>query len=173
MRYIGPMYEVLVYVYENYWGGGACPDRHQLGRRLSSAGFEREDIQHALAWLDGLHHAAQGIHITPDQAPPATEHAALTAWPASPGSLRLYSPHEMAHLGPQGIACLHFLESAGALPAELREVVIDRALAVPEPPLSLDDLKIIVMMVYWRFDADPGVLVLDELCDDTARRLAH
>ena len=164
------MYEVLVYVYENYWGGEHCPDRAQLGRRLISAGFERDEIQQALRWLDGLDCAAQGaepLATTDEAAPPGPQ-----VHPASPDSLRVYSPQELDHLGPQGIACIHFLEGAGALSPELREVVIDRALAVPGP-LEPDDLRIIIMMVYWRFDADPDVLVLDELCDDTTRRIAH
>ncbi len=165
------MYEVLVFVYEHYWGGSTCPDREQLGRRLHSAGFGRADIQQALAWLDGLDNAAQGIHV------PASEMAdagpVAPFWAASAHSRRVYSPRELDQLGAAGIACIHFLESAGALSAELREVVIDRALAAPGSPLGLDDLKIIIMMVYWRLGADPDVLVLDELCDDVERRVAH
>ena len=34
------MFEVLVYVYENYWRGDACPELEQLGRRLSAHGFQ-------------------------------------------------------------------------------------------------------------------------------------
>ncbi|QTD45620.1 DUF494 family protein [Ottowia testudinis] len=164
------MYQVLVYVYENYGGGAETPDRHRLGMRLSSAGFERDEIQQALHWLDGLDSAAHAICIAPKHDVP---HAAAPVWAASPDSLRIYSPLEMAHLGREGIACLKFLEDAGALSAELREVVIDRALAASESPIDLEDLKIIIMMVYWRVDANPGLLVLDELSDDTRHRIAH
>ena len=31
------MFEVLVFVYENYWRGDACPELQQLGRKLSAA----------------------------------------------------------------------------------------------------------------------------------------
>ena len=161
------MYEVLVFVYENYGGGDACPDRQQLGRRLSSAGFERGDILQALQWLDGLDCAADGICVpTEPDAPPAS-------WPAAPDSLRVYSPREMDRLGAEGISCLMFLEEAGALSAALRELVIERALAASDEPLTLEDLKIIVMMVYWRMGASPDALVLDELCDDMGHRVAH
>ena len=88
-------------------------------------------------------------------------------------SQRIYTDRELAHLGRDGLSCLHFLEQAGALPLELRELVIDRALAVSESPLELDELKVIVMMVYWRTGANPDVLVLDELCDNPGQRLAH
>ena len=87
--------------------------------------------------------------------------------------LRLFhGPDSLAHLGREGIACIHFLESAGALAPELREVVIDRALAMPEP-LHPDDLSVIIMMVYWRLDAETNLLVLDELCDDRTHRVPH
>jgi Smg protein len=38
--------------------------------------------------------------------------------------------------------------------------------------MSLDDLKIIVLMVYWSVGLEPDALVLDELCDDDSR-IAH
>ena len=38
---------------------------------------------------------------------------------------------------------------------------------------DLDDLKIIVLMVYWSFGEEPDALVLDELCDDTEQRRGH
>ena len=46
------MFDVLVYLYENYWRPDACPAHDQLTRKLSSVGFEPEEIQEALAWLD-------------------------------------------------------------------------------------------------------------------------
>ena len=51
--------------------------------------------------------------------------------------------------------------------------VIDRAMAAPGAPVSLDDLKIIILMVYWSFGQEPDPLVLDELCDDSTDRIAH
>ena len=59
------------------------------------------------------------------------------------------------------------------LPPALREIVVDRAMATAGDLVSLDELKIIVLMVYWRFSIEPDALVLDELCDDSEGRLAH
>jgi Smg protein len=55
----------------------------------------------------------------------------------------------------------------------MRELVIDRAMAAPGAPLSLEDLKIIILMVYWSFGEEPDALILDELCDDVQDRIAH
>ena len=171
------MFEVLVYVYENYWQGDACPELQRLGRKLTAAGFDAEEIQEALVWLDGLNIAAQVTQIAlPAKAPaclaePAPPLSGIQ--PQSADSLRVYSVAEQVHLGAQSLGFVSFLESSGVLPPHMREIVIDRAMAAPGDPVTLDDLKIIVLMVYWSFGEEPDALVLDELCDDTEFRLAH
>jgi Smg protein len=167
------MFEVLVFVYENYWRGDACPELPQLGRKLSAAGFERDEIQQALAWLDGLNLAARGARLTDTPALPAATHPSTPLPQASAASLRVYSVAEQDHLGAECLGFVCFLESAGVLPPAMREIVLDRAMAAPGDPVSLDDLKIIILMVYWSFGAEPDALVLDELCDDRAGRTAH
>ena len=158
------MFDVLVFVYENYWRGDACPELQQLGRKLSAQGFEPEEIQQALAWLDGLNFAAQSVQQVPE---------ASVATAPSPLSMRVYSVAEQDHLGAQCLGFVSFLESAGVLPPAMREIVLDRAMAAPGDPVSLDDLKIIVLMVYWSVGREPDALVLDELCDDATDRLPH
>lgn len=173
------MFEVLVFVYENYWRGDACPELEQLGRKLSAHGFEPDEIHDALVWLDGLNFAAQSIRLAP---PDASAPAALHGQPVSdtcspnrqsPHSLRVYSVAEQDRLGAQCLGFISFLESAGVLPAAMREIVVDRAMAASSDPVSLDELKIIVLMVYWSFGEEPDALVLDELCDDSLGRLPH
>ena len=171
------MFEVLVYVYENYWQGDACPELQKLGRKLTAAGFDAEEIQAALVWLEGLNTAAQGTQISL-AAKPSSGLADPVAAPAliqpqSANSLRIYSVAEQTHLGAQSLGFINFLESSGVLPPHMREIVIDRAMAAPGDPVTLDDLKIIVLMVYWSFGEEPDALILDELCDDTEFRLAH
>ena len=53
------MFDVLVYLYENYWRPDACPEPQQLRRKLSAVGFESEEIQEALRWLEGLASSAE------------------------------------------------------------------------------------------------------------------
>ena len=162
------MFDVLVFVYENYWRGDACPEREQLGRKLSAHGFEADEIDEALQWLDGLNLAAQGTQLEPRQAAEPDRAAAQ-----SRDSLRIYSVAEQDRLGAECLGFLSFLESSGVLPPSMREIVVDRAMAAPGGPVSLDDLKIIILMVYWSFGEEPDSLVLDELCDDAQGRVAH
>jgi len=165
LGYIGAMFEVLVFVYENYWRGDACPDAQQLQRKLNAHGFPPEEVHQALTWLDGLTIAAQ---FTQEAADPGAAPLGQSSH-----SLRIYSVTEQDHLGAECLGFISFLESAGVLPAPMREIVVDRAMAAPGDPVSLDELKIIILMVYWSFGEQPDALVLDELCDDTQGRLAH
>ncbi len=150
------MFDVLVYLYENYWRPDACPDHQQLSRKLSAVGFERDEIQDALRWLDGLANSAE---------------ASVAA--QSGLSLRVYSDAERELLGDDSISFICFLESAGVLPPAMREMVIDRASAIGEGPIALDDLKVIVLMVFWSLGEEPDALILDELFVDPEDRLIH
>ena len=158
------MFDVLVFVYEHYWRGDVCPELQQLERRLSAHGFDPEQIHEALTWLDGLNFAAQSA---------AEDESAATAIAASSTSLRVYSPSEQEHLGAECLGFIAFLADSGVLPPTMREIVMDRAMAAPGQPVALDDLKIIVLMVYWSFGQQPDALVLDELCDSPETRVAH
>lgn len=165
------MFEVLVYVYENYWRGDACPELPQLERKLSAIGFDADEIRAALLWLDGLNLAAQSTLCLDGPAVP--DHDNTLSVSQSPGSMRVYSVAEQNHLGADCLGFVSFLESAGVLPPSMREVVLDRAMAVAGEQVALDDLKIIILMVYWSFGEEPDALVLDVLYDDSAERLAH
>ncbi|TAH13583.1 MAG: DUF494 domain-containing protein [Curvibacter sp.] len=169
------MFEVLAFVYENYSAVEGCPEPLHLQRKLSAVGFEADEIEDALVWLQGLNRAA--LRVPPKSASeveavvsPVTE-----SWLRQPlaTSVRIYPLYEQIHLGPQCLGFIRFLESVKVLPAHLREVVIDRAMAAPGGPVELDDLKLIILMVFWGFGLEPDALILDELCDDVTERVAH
>lgn len=164
------MFQVLVYVYENYWHGDAFPELPQLERKLNAIGFEADEVQAALTWLDGLNLAAKNtLEITAH----AADRADVPTGISASTSMRVYSVEEQDRLGAACLGFVAFLESAGVLPPALREIVIDRAMAVTDDPMTLEGFKIIVLMVYWSCDEEPGALVLDELYDDGNARLPH
>jgi Smg protein len=150
------MFDVLVYLYENYWRPDACPSHQQLSRKLSAVGFESDEIQDALKWLDGLASSAESC---------IGEQGAQ--------SLRVYSEAERELLGEESIGFISFLESAGVLPPTMREMVLDRVTAIGNGPIELDDLKIIVLMVFWSLGEEPDALILDELFVAPEERLIH
>jgi Smg protein len=150
------MFEVLVYLYENYWRPDACPGHDQLSRKLVAVGFESDEIEEALSWLDGLASSAQSYQGHADSR-----------------SLRVYAAAEQEHLGEESVGFISFLESAGVLPPPMREMVLERAMAIPGGPIDLEDLKVIVLMVFWSLGEEPDALILDELFVDVEDRLIH
>ncbi len=152
------MFDVLVYLYENYGAFTACPDADALTRKLAAAGFDDEEISAALAWLQGL------ARVTRESVAVADEGA---------GAFRVYAGFETDRLGNEAVAFLRFLESAGQLLPAQREIVIERALAIDETPVPLAKLKVIVLMVLWSQEASVDALWLEELLDDGEARLLH
>src|SRR5512133_2019760 len=112
------MFEVLVFVYENYWHGASCPEPTDLQQKLSAVGFDTEEIEDALTWLHDLSLTAREQPAPTAQAstgdnsklPEKTEAVAQ-----SPHSLRVYTTAEQQHLGVSCLGFVSFLESAGAL----------------------------------------------------------
>ena len=87
--------------------------------------------------------------------------------------MRVYAQQEQDHLGASAIGFITFLESSGALPAALREIVIDRAMATPVAPVTLEKIKIIALMVLWSQEAEVDHLILEELLREDGDRLLH
>lgn len=160
------MFEVLVYLYENYaFAVGKhdqWPDADALTRKLSAVGFDADEISEALEWLQGLARVSQD---------------AVSVRDARGESFRSYASFEGERLGHEAIAFLSFLEGEGQLCAAQREIVIERALAMARTdddwPVPLTKLKLIVLMVLWSQQADVDVLLLEELLDDGDDRLLH
>lgn len=155
------MIDVLVYVYENYWDMQACPQPHQLQQRLSSVGFESDEIEGALQWL-------QALRQTADPAQPDDPAASSTT-----PSMRLFVEDEQERLGAQGLGLVRSLESEGVLPPELRERVMDHAMASGQGPMELDELKIMVLMACWGCGVTPDRRLLAALGQDPLRRPVH
>jgi Smg protein len=143
------MFEVLVYLFENYFEADIHPDQHTLAKELSAAGFEDADINGAFDWFDALEAMSQQANI------------------ASSGVLRIYSEIETKKISSDSLGFLMFLEQAGVLNPAQRELVIDRAMALPEA-ISLEETKWIVLMALWnQGKAGDYLFVEDALFSDT------
>ncbi|HJV87343.1 MAG TPA: DUF494 domain-containing protein [Noviherbaspirillum sp.] len=157
------MFDVLVYLYETYYRPDACPDADVLVKKLSAVGFEEDEISQALGWLTDL---AESASEYCDRSPLQT---------AFPFGIRIYAQRELDVLGTEAVGFLQFLESAKIIDPMQREIIIERALAVSETEVSLDKIKVIVLMVLWSQGKEPDALIFDELFsdDDDEPRLLH
>lgn len=149
------MYEILVYLFENCHQADVAHDRDRVAKKLSAAGFEDSDISEALHWLAGVR-------------APQPEFSKL---PDSRATFRAFAPRELAKLNSQCRGFLLTLENSGMLGPQTREVVIDRALAASGDSLTLDQLKLIVLMVLWNQQTPTSQLLAEDLFSSASARL--
>jgi Smg protein len=152
------MFEILVYLVENYFHSGNYPDSETLSRRLSAAGFEDEEISAALDWLDGLESSGQSN---------ACERFAHSA------GLRVYTEQELAKTTAETRGFLLFLQNAGILNAPQRELIIERIAALDEPGIPLERVKLIVLLVLWNQRQPLDPLLVEELLAAAEERRPH
>jgi Smg protein len=150
------MYDILVFLFENCQQAELAYDSDRVAKKLSAAGFEDSDISEALHWLDGVLRAPQGVR---------------EALPDMRSSFRAYAPRELAKLDAACRGFLLTLEQSGILSANTRELVIDRALAAAGDTLSLEQLKLVVLMVVWNQQMPTSRLLAEDLFSAPQARL--
>jgi Smg protein len=152
------MYDVLVYLFENCQQAELSDDRERVARKLSAAGFEDSDISEALHWLAGVSRTPRGTHVP---------------LPDVRSSFRAFAPRELAKLDAECRGFLITLEQSGILTPQTREIVLERSLAASGQLLSLEQLKLIVLMVLWNQQTPTSQLLAEDLFIGSAGRLPN
>ena len=150
------MYEVLAYLFEHCQQTELAQDADLVAKKLSAAGFEDIDITEALSWLDGV------LRVP---------HRNFAPIPDFRNTFRAYAPKELAKLESEGLGFLLTLEQSGILTPQMREHVIERALAATGSSLSLEQLKLIVLMVLWNRQTPTSRLLAEDLFTVQEQRL--
>lgn len=152
------MFELLVYLFENYIETDVRADEKTLTRELSAAGFDSDDISRAFSWFSDL-------AVLADQASPEAA--------ADRAAYRIYTLDEAKKIGQDSRSFLLFLEQASVLNPLEREVVIDRLMALPENEVSLDQTKWISLMVLWRHGKARDYLFVEDALFSDSRPTIH
>lgn len=152
------MFDIIQYLYDHYLVDDHYPDAEALALKLSTAGFDRAEIEQALTWLSRL-----------------SELDTEGEDDLSHSGMRLYNEHEIMRLAPAGRGFLTYLEHAGLLPAHAREWVIERALALEEQVVPAEKIKWIALLALWKLGGSVFALWLEDLVreDDDAPATLH
>ena len=151
------MFEVLVYLFENYFEANVRPDHNTLTRELSAAGFELDDIERAVDWFSTLENMAY-----------EAEDAAV-----EPSGWRIYSEEESSKIKDESRGFLMFMEQAGVMLPSQRELVIDRAMALSNTPVGLEEIKWIVLMTLWNQGKTNDYLFIADAIFDNSQPTLH
>ena len=141
------MFEILIFLFENYFDAGRYPDSDKLSLKLTAAGFEDEDIHLALSWLSGLK------RLTPSDYPASLNH----------DGVRCFAELETKRISIEGLHFLTFWEQSGVITPVEREMIIDRAVALGRECLSLERVKLIALMVLRSLHENLDPILVEEL----------
>jgi Smg protein len=151
------IFDVLMYLFEHYMDEVTeyHSDQESLSVELVQAGFPKGEVNKAFSWLEGL----SAIR----------EHSGPLLRPPSAGSMRHFTSLELNKINQECQGFLLFLERNGVIDPGLREVIIDRAMALESDEMSLEQLKWVTLMVLVNQPGDDKVysqlenLIFDEL----------
>lgn len=142
------MFEVLVYLFEQYYDSEFDPDQSQWSRRLQSAGFEPDEIDEALDWLHDLRSVDLSIY---------------SGLARSGNGSRCYTVEEQTRLDTACRGFLTFLENTQAVTPLQREVIVDRLMALSGEQATIEALKLVTLMVLWSQRVPLDMLLVEEL----------
>ena len=128
------MFEVLVYMFENFIDGQFRPDESTLSKELAAAGFNEQDIHHAFNWFSQLEHKTSQPNILI-----APQHT----------SSRIFTADEHKKISFESLNFVLFLVQANILNTAQRELVLELAMKLPQDSISHDEFRWIVLMTTW------------------------
>ncbi len=128
------MFDILVYLFENYFDAGNCPDSATLTRKLTMAGFDDEEITMALDWLSDLSRYGEEGYLD---------------GLAESHSMRHFTEEEMEIIDTEGRGFILFLEQAEVINPLQRELLIDRVIRMDGDIPSVEKIKLAVLLNLW------------------------
>jgi len=128
------MFEVLVYMFENYIDTQFRPDDNTLSRELSAAGFDEEDINGAFDWFNQLEASTEKPELFEE-----AKHA----------NTRIFTETELKKISGESIGFILFLVNAKILNSAQRELVLDLAMSLPQTEISIEEMRWIILMTTW------------------------
>jgi Smg protein len=151
--------DVLMYLFDHVFDADmeTETDQDTLTDELEAAGFDKGEIDKAFDWLDDLRLAEDRAECLKGQ---------------GAGSMRIYAERELQRFSAGCHGFLVFMEQCAIIDAQLREMIIERAMALETPEIDLEHLKWVTMMVLCNSNREGGPpvewveeLMLDEFTD--------
>lgn len=153
--------DVLMYLFDNYEDEGVkiTPDQDDLRRQLRDAGFAEREVNKAFDWLEGL--ATQKDNHYPSGIPGTS-------------ASRIFNKKELEKLDIECRGFLLFLEQAGVLDLQDRELVIDRVMALESENIDLQQFKWVVLMVLFNQPRKEAVITwMEDIVMDNLNANIH
>ncbi len=153
------MFDLLIYMFENYLSSKNNLDFANMTLELEAAGFNNKDIEIALDWFSELKEMSTKI--------PESHSLKLN------NKLRIFTEKEKEKISFDSLGFVLFLEQAKILNSIEREIIIDRAMALNQNIINIDEVRWIVMMTLWTNDKENDYLFVEDALYQTQQSVLH
>jgi len=153
------MFDLLIYMFENYLSSKNNLDFANMTLELEAAGFNNKDIESALDWFAELKKMSLRI--------PQSQSLKLN------DKLRIFTDKEKEKFSIDGLGFILFLEQAQVLNSIEREIIIDRAMALNQNIINIDEVRWIVMMTLWNNGRENDYIFVEDALYQTEQLVLH
>lgn len=141
------MFEVLVFMFENYFANHSLPEDKQLTQELVAAGFNRTDIEGAFKWYQEMK------NILETNTPRYSHHQTAT---------RAFTNAERKKIDVESLGFVMFLQQANVLDDVERDLIIDRAMALKQNEIKIEEMRWIAMIALWEKGREKDYLFVED-----------
>jgi len=146
------MLEVLIYMFQNYFGtqnqtSDVSIEQDYLAQELSEAGFNSNDIAGAFDWYNQLRDLISQPYYQ---------------YLSNPSSIRIFTETERDRIDTESFSFLSFVEQAGVILPNERDLIIDRAMALKQKEITIEEIRWITMMVLWNDNRKKDYLFVED-----------
>ena len=141
------MFEVLVFMFENYFAHHAMPDSDVMEQELSAAGFEQTDITGAFDWYEEMK-----FRLTKPDISYSHKHSGM----------RVFSELELKKINTESIGFVLFLQQANVINDMERDLIVDRAMALKQQVITVEEMRWISMIALWNEGREKDYLFVED-----------
>lgn len=141
------MFEVLVFMFENYFANHALPGNDVMEQELSAAGFEQNDILGAFDWYAEMQSRLNKNNV---------------AYSHVYSGFRVFSELELKKLSIESISFILFLHQANVINNVERDLIVDRAMALKQQAVKVEEMRWIVMIALWNEGREKDYLFVED-----------
>lgn len=141
------MFEVLVFMFENYFAHHTMPDVDVMGQELSAAGFEQTDIDGAFDWYEEMK-----CRLTQPDIRYSHQYSGM----------RVFSEVELKKINTESIGFVMFLQQANVINDMERDLIVDRAMALKQQEITVEEMRWISMIALWNEGREKDYLFVED-----------
>lgn len=152
------MFEVLIFMFENYFSKHALPENDVMTQELHAAGFDKSDVSGAVNWFHEM-------KLMLAQPPAIYSHKDT--------GMRVFADHELKKINTESFGFVMFLQQANVINDVERDLIIDRAMALKQKQIGIEEMRWIAMIALWNEGREKDYLFVEDALFNPRGMILH